>query len=195
MRASSKRVAKGVCLLFFLLVTAFLGNIRVDAGTASAALPQAASGANWPLINHDANNTNDNPQTVLGQGNANDLVATWMMPFPGIDGSWRQAPGAQWAVEPGSSAPPLLVDGNAYVITDQGTVYALNAADGTQIWSRAITVDYANAVKTVPIIERQVGQGILHAYNTAVGCNKNDTFWCSAIQCPSPVMHRHGIEY
>jgi outer membrane protein assembly factor BamB len=178
-----------------LLAISSLVGIFAAPLSASAATPAATdTGANWPYANHDLSGTNSNPQTLLGPGNVNTLTMSWIMPFGPTDPTWKQAPGAQWSVEPGSGTPPLIVDGIVYIATNQDVVYALNAKDGSQVWSQAITLNYANAVKNVPIIERQVGSGLLSPCSSTA-CNSNDTFWCSGLPCASPVMHKHAINY
>ena len=103
------------------------------------------------------------------------------------------------SVEPGADSPPLIIQGIAYFVTNQGVLYALNAENGVQVWTKAITANFQTALKTVPIIESQVGDGNITPCGPT-SCGYNDTFWCSsnvnpAINCASPVEHKHGINY
>lgn len=190
--------AAAMAIMSLLVVSGLLGIFAVPSPVNAATPAAADTGANWPYDNHDLNGTNYSPQTLLGPGNVGSLSMSWIMPFGPTDSSWKQAPGAQWAVEPGSDTPPLVVDGFVYIATNQGTVYALNAADGSQVWSQSVTLNYANAVKNVPIIERNVAQGLLSVCTSGANaaCSFNDTQWCTNPQfCPSPVMHKHSINY
>jgi hypothetical protein len=183
-----------------LLMSTIVGIVYAPSRANAASQPSTPPGANWQQTNYDLNGTNSSPQTMLGPGNANTLKMSWIMPFGPNDPTWKQAKGAQWSVEPGSDTPPLVVDGFVYVATNQGTVYALDASSGAQIWSRPVTLNFTTAVKNVPIVERQVGQGILAPCSSTPGgivCNSfNNTFWCvGASGCNSPVMHKHAINY
>ncbi len=196
--------AIAVLLLSLLVVSGILGIFSVP-GPASAAA-SADTGANWTNINYNLNGTNDSPQTAIGPNNAANLVMNWTVPMPSTDPSWAQVNAANcypncatWAVEPGADSPPLIVQGIAYIVTNQGVVYALNAENGVQIWSKAITANFQTALKTVPLIETQIGAGNL-APCAPTQCGYNDTFWCSstvnpAINCASPVEHKHGLNY
>lgn len=189
-----------ISLLSLLLVSTVFGIFVVPGSPVNAAAQSsAASGLNWSSVNNNLNNTNFSPQTALGPNNVGSLGMSWIFPLGPTDPSWKNAPGAHWSVEPGSDTPPLVVNGIVYIATNQGTVYALNAADGSQVWSQTITLNFTNAVKNVPIIERQTLSGALTPCSTT-SCNKNNTFWCQAAagstpNCVSPVMHKHAINY
>src|SRR6267143_4985132 len=126
--------AVAISVTSLLLLSTFVGILSVPE-RANAASPATPPGANWQNTNYDLNGTNSSPQTLLGPGNANTLRMSWIMPFGPNDPTWKQAKGAKWSVEPGSDTPPLVVDGFVYVATNQGTVYALGASSGSQIWS------------------------------------------------------------
>jgi outer membrane protein assembly factor BamB len=115
------------------------------------------------------------------------MKVQWVIPFPNVDLTWAQAPGAQWTVEPGSSAPPLIINGLVYVVSDQGTVYAMNAKDGSVLWSSSVTLNYTAALKSVPIFETQVKSGALKV------CSAGNLNTTCIFRAASPVMHRHGI--
>ncbi len=171
-----------------LMVSALAGAFSLAPAPAAAA-PASSSDANWPYINGNIGATNWFNQTQLSAANAGSMQVSWVVPFPNVDLTWKQAPGAKWSVEPGSSAPPLLVNGIVYVVTDQGTVYAMNAKDGSVLWSNSVTLNYTAALKTVPIFETQVAKGVLH------GCTSGEYNTTCIFATSSPVMHRHGINY
>jgi outer membrane protein assembly factor BamB len=196
--------AVAIALLSLLVVSGILGIFAVPSPAHAAS--SADTGANWQYINYDLNGTNDSPQTALSPGNVGNLVMNWTVPMPSTDPSWAQVNGAYcypncatWQVEPGADSPPLVVQGIAYFVTNQGVLYALNAENGVQVWSKAITANFQAALKTVPLIETQVSQGNISPCGPS-SCGFNDTFWCSstvnpAINCPSPVQHKHGINF
>ncbi len=197
--------AVAISLLSLLVVSGVLGIFSIP-GPASAA-PSADNGANWQYINYDLNGTNYSPQTAFSPSNVGNLVMNWTVPMPSTDPSWSQVNTQQycypncatWQVEPGADTPPLVVQGFVYFATNQGVLYALNAENGVQVWSKAITANFQTALKTVPLIETQVGLGNISPCKPT-SCGYNDTFWCSttvnpAVNCPSPVQHKHGINY
>lgn len=186
--------ALAILVIPLLVVSAVLG-IFIAPPPANAAASTVDSGANWPYINHDINGTNYVQQTAMSSSNVNTLGMAWTMPFSQNDPSWASAPGAQWSVEPGADSPPLVVQGFVYIITNQGILYALNAATGAEVWSKTITVNYKAALQSVPIIETQAASGALPVC-TPAACAYNQSFWCSnPAFCTSPVEHKHGINY
>ena len=190
--------AVAISIIPLLVVSTVLG-IFAFPSPVNAAASTGAPGANWQYVDYNLNGTNDSPQTALTPSNVGSLVMNWTVPMPQSDPNWAQAPGAQWAVEPGADSPPLVVNGIVYFVTNQGVLYALNAQTGVQVWTKAITLNFQAALKTVPIIETQVAQGVL-APCTASSCAYNDTFWCSSTvnptaNCASPVDHKHGVNY
>jgi len=150
-----------------------------------------SSNANWDYVNGNLGATNWFNQTQLTSTNAGSMQVQWVVPFPNVDLTWQQAPGAKWSVEPGSSAPPLIHNGIVYVVSDQGTIYAVTAKDGSILWSNSVTLNYSSALKNVPIFETQLAKGALHTCSTGAA-NRNAT---CIFATGSPVMHRHGINY
>jgi len=196
--------AIAVLMLSLLVISGILGVFSVPSPAHAAA--STDTGANWANINYDMNGTNDSPQTAIGPNNVGSLVMNWTVPMPSTDPTWAQVNAkycypncATWAVEPGADSPPLIVQGITYFVTNQGVVYALNAENGVQVWTKAITSNFTAAIKTVPLIETQIGAGNIQP--CAPGkCGFNDTFWCStnvnpAQNCASPVEHKHGLSY
>ncbi len=197
--------AFAISIIPLLVVSTILG-IFAAPTPLNASAQTVAPGANWTMINYNLNGTNDSPQTSIGANNVQNLGMSWTVPFPQNDPNWASVNApycypncATWAVEPGADSPPLVVAGFVYVVTNQGVVYALNAATGAPVWTKTITLDYKAALKTVPIVESQVASGALSPCSSTA-CTYNDTFWCStttnpSINCASPVQHKHGINY
>jgi outer membrane protein assembly factor BamB len=193
--------ALAIAMMLLLVVSGLLGIFVTPSLAPTSAAPAAGvAGANWADINYNLNGTNYSPQTALTPSNAGSLVMNWTVPMPSTDPSWAQVGGGvSWQVEPGADSPPLLVNGIAYFVTNQGVVYALNAENGVQVWSKAITADFKAALTSVPLIESQVSSGKLTPCSSTA-CTYNDTFWCSAsnnavANCASPVEHKHGINF
>jgi outer membrane protein assembly factor BamB len=196
--------AVAIFIIPLLVISTAFGILAIPSANGQAS--GVAAGANWAFINYNLNGTNDSPQTQLTPSNVGDLVMNWTVPMPQTDPSWSQVNSANcypncatWSVEPGADSPPLVVGGIVYFVTNQGVLYALNAQNGVQVWTQAITANFQSALTTVPIIESQVGSGAL-APCTPTQCGYNDTFWCSsavnsASNCPSPVEHKHGVDY
>ena len=174
-------------MLSVLVVSGLSGGISL--APAAAAAPASSGNANWAYVNGNIAATNWFNQSQLTAANAASLHVQWVVPFPNVDTTWKQAPGAKWTVEPGSSAPPLIVNGIVYVVSDQGTVYAMNAKDGTILWSNSVTLNYTAALKSVPIFETQLASGALHT--CSAGQMNNTCIFATG----SPVMHRHGINF
>ena len=201
--------AVAISIIPLLVISTVLG-IFVVPPPAHAAASTAAStvdnGANWNYVNYNLNGTNDSPQTVIGPSNVHSLVMNWTVPMPSTDPNWASVNSqycypncATWAVEPGADTPPLIVDGIVYFATNQGVVYALSSVTGAQVWTKPITANFQTALKTVPLIESQIAAGAITPCSSTT-CTYNDTFWCStttnpAINCASPVEHKHAINY
>lgn len=181
-----RQKAQILSLMSILVVSGLSGAFSI--APAAAAAPSASnSNSNWAYINGNIAATNWFNQTQLTSANAGSMQVHWVVPFPNVDLTWKQAPGAKWTVEPGSSANPLIVNGIVYLVSDQGTVYAMNAKDGSILWSNSVTLNYTAALKTVPIFETQLANGALHTCSTG---QLNST---CIFATGSPVMHRHGI--
>jgi outer membrane protein assembly factor BamB len=197
--------AVAISIIPLLVVSTVLG-IFVVPHPVNAAASSSDTGPNWEYINYNLNGTNASPQTAIGPSNVGSLVMNWTVPMPATDPNWGSVNAkycypncATWQVEPGADSPPLVVNGIVYFVTNQGVLYALNAANGVQVWTKTITSDFQAALKTVPIIESQVGAGNISPCSSTA-CGYNDTFWCStttnpSINCASPVQHKHGINY
>lgn len=84
----------------------------------------------WPLPNANSQGTNFVSQTGLTRDNAANLKLAWNFTFPApalVDGLNLTGQGA--------IAPPLLVDGTVFVALNELKVLALDAKNGSTLWS------------------------------------------------------------
>lgn len=180
--------ALAISIFSALVVSGLSGAISL---APAAAASSTSSNGNWDYVNGNIGATNSYNQSFLTSSNAGSMQVQWVVPFPNVDTTWQQVPGAKWNVEPGSSAPPLIHNGIVYVVSDQGTAYAVGAKDGSVLWSNSVTLNYSAALKNVPIFETQLAKGALHTCSPGAA-NRNST---CIFATGSPVMHRHGINY
>src|SRR3989304_3131997 len=95
---------------------------------------------NWEYINHTELGTSYNPQTQITPANVNLLEVKWLWArstdrvLEGVRPTDRTVPG--------SINPPLIVDGIAYFVPNQLTVFALDLETGKTIWSNWQPVNY-----------------------------------------------------
>ena len=95
-------------------------------GLAARSVQAGASG--WPMVGHDAQNTGHAPNETMPTGRV----------------------GPQWQTETGGevNASPAVVDGTVYVGSNDGSLYALDAADGERLWRTEI----GGSVTTSPAV-------------------------------------------
>ena len=145
----------------------------LDVPSASA---QSGSRAerNWEWLNHDIWATNHNPQTQINAGNIKFTTLDWMYAFP---------PAAMFAADmigagsgEGSIAPPLIVDGVVYSISNMRTITALDAITGAVIWQTPYVVDVDAAKARLPI---QSAGGHTHGIHYIDGLLIMTGFECS----------------
>ena len=96
----------------------------------SAPLVMAQQSFNWEYMNSDASGTNFSPQNQITASNVGSLSVKWVFALPAAS----PVPGLNVTGE-GAIAPPLLVDGVVYLLTNDLHVYAIDSADGNVIWS------------------------------------------------------------
>ena len=89
---------------------------------------RAASGTtvNWPLHNLDPAGTRFVAMDQINRSNVKSLTPRWLFQYGIIDGVSNQT-------------TPVVVDGIMYVTDPRGSVYALDAADGTLLWTYDVT--------------------------------------------------------
>ncbi len=83
----------------------------------------------WSMTNANANATNHVEQAQIGANNLDQLGKVWEFRFPGS----RPVSGLNLTSE-GSIAPPLLLNGTVFVVTNYLRVYALDSSDGSIVW-------------------------------------------------------------
>jgi glucose dehydrogenase len=110
-----------------------------------ASAQQKVPGANWEFINSDARGTNFNPQTQITKENVNLLELKWIFPLPSASVGVLGKLGVVGNIE-GSLAPPLIVDGVIYTLTNAQTIYALDAKTGKTIWTYTSVFDNASVL-------------------------------------------------
>jgi hypothetical protein len=133
------------------------GNHLVTARDTSAKSASAAFtviGVNWPEFRHDLSLTGIDPtEALLGPGNVSSLTRRW-----------TQATGN------GVESSPAVVDGVVYAGSDDGKVYALDAATGAVRWQ----LQTGGAVTSSPAVTSGAvyigsGDGKVYALNPATG--------------------------
>ena len=84
----------------------------------------------WKYSAFDKDNTGFSPQTVISKDNVMNLQLNWVYHFDGVD------PLDDDIVPPeGIQTTPLIYQGIVYVATGYNEVYAINAKDGSPLWS------------------------------------------------------------
>src|SRR5271155_4246654 len=84
------------------------------AGTTTTTITAPTSSADWPVYHHDVGGSG-----VAASIDLSPAHATWTS--PSLDGDLF--------------TEPLVVGSTVYVATENNTIYALNATDGSVIWS------------------------------------------------------------
>jgi outer membrane protein assembly factor BamB len=162
MNVSSKQVSF-LSVLSLFVIGIFAVSFSPAARAASALTPDQA---NWQYVNHDANGTNLSSETQIDSTNAATLQVKWIFPYPGSDAT---APGLKTiAFTPGAADPPLVVNGIVYSMTNNMILYALNAKDGSLIWQYQYSVNYTQALATIPITP---AGGHIHGINYLAASN------------------------
>jgi alcohol dehydrogenase (cytochrome c) len=94
------------------------------------------SSYNWSYPNADPHGTDFSPQTEITASNVASLSVRWLFTIP----TSTQLPGLNITGQ-GAIAPPLVVDGVVYLLTNYLAVYAINSLDGSVIWSEQLTLN------------------------------------------------------
>ena len=162
-----------VLVLTWILLMAAFNFSPMDVPSASA---QSGSRAerNWEWINHDIWASNSNPQTQINAGNVEFTELDWMYAFPPAAQFGPDMPGA--GSGEGSIAPPLIVDGIVYSISNMKTITALDAITGAVIWQTPYVVDVDAAKERLPI---QGAGGHVHGIHYIAGLLIMTGFECS----------------
>ena len=99
-------------------------------------LGQSTQIYNWSYMNANPQGTNFSPQNQLGESNVGQLGVKWVFPIP----SAPSVPGLNITGE-GAIAPPIVVNGIVYLLTNYATIYAIDATTGDLIWNYQATLN------------------------------------------------------
>ena len=121
-----------VSLLFLLSCVSVPAVVAAPnrAAAAPAATPLTTLQANWAAADGNQFNWNYNPQTQINSSNAQYLSLNWLFPLP-------THPTALLSVAAGLGvdSAPLIINGTIYAVSQYGQVFAINAANGNQLWT------------------------------------------------------------
>jgi polyvinyl alcohol dehydrogenase (cytochrome) len=119
----SRRVPAALALLGL-----FVSGVVAGAPARAASCAPAAEGGDWPLYGHDLANTRTQPlEDTIGTGNVGSLTKKWT--FAAVDDLGGGA----------VTSTPVVADGCVFVtssVTQAGEIFALNADDGSLVWSQ-----------------------------------------------------------
>ncbi|MBI2937171.1 MAG: PQQ-binding-like beta-propeller repeat protein [Thaumarchaeota archaeon] len=113
------------------------------------AAPLSNSDKDWQRVNGNSWAWNYSPQTQINKNNVKDLEVKWVFPL----GSKALSPAAMTSLgmEDGSTAPPIIHNGIAYVTTNFFRTYAIDMKTGKQVWSHDYLINATEAAK-LPVI-------------------------------------------
>jgi len=119
-------MGKGVILVLAAALSLLLVVSSMDTEVTVA---QPSAGSNWIRAGYDDNNSGFNPQTQINQNNVQNLQVKWTYNIPADPYS-----GALSSLA-GAKTRPLVINGTVYIGTPFGRVIAINASDGSELWS------------------------------------------------------------
>ena len=130
LQPSSERLVRiKTVFLSLILMCASIAIAQVPCGP--AIMPKATLFVDWPQLGFDGAHSACNPyETILGPANVGNLTLAWT--YPTIDGY-----------------SPVVANGAVYVGDATGTLYSLNAANGTPLWTYQVPQDYCLATPAV----------------------------------------------
>jgi len=137
-----------------------------SASTPLATTPLTAEQANWAAPDGGVSgqlsaNWNYNPQNQINSSNAQYLGISWLFPVPGHPTALLGIAGSL-----GVGTTPMIVSGVLYATTQDGQVYALNAANGNVLWSKILPL----SATTIPALLTGTsvsGSIVLHLHDGA----------------------------
>jgi glucose dehydrogenase len=101
----------------------------------AAATPLSQLQANWAFTDGNQFAQDYSPQTQINSSNAQYLGISWLFPLPTLPSSLLSVGGGV-----GVDTTPLIINGTIYVVTTFGQVFALNAANGNQVWTDVLPI-------------------------------------------------------
>jgi outer membrane protein assembly factor BamB len=125
------------------------------APVAAAATPLSAAQANWLYSDGNQFGQDYSPQTQINASNAKYLGMNWIWPVPSVPTTLQTA--VQFSAA-NIDTSPIIYDGTLYVVTVFGSVTALNAQNGDELWTDVLPIN-ANSTQGLGI-----GSLILHLH-------------------------------
>ena len=144
----SKSTITSISISVLFILSAIGGSVLLNpvgatpnASSASAPLastPLTAAQANWAAPDGGVSgqlsaNYNYNPQNQINSSNAQYLGINWLFPVPGHPTALLGIAGSL-----GVGTAPMIISGVLYATTQDGQVYAMNAANGNVLWSKIL---------------------------------------------------------
>jgi len=135
----SKTTIKAISISLLFFLSSVGASVLIAPASASAnpvalaATPLTALQANWAAADGNQFNQNFNPQTQINSSNAQYLGISWVFPVPGHPTALLGLGGAL-----GVGTSPMIISGVLYATTQDGQVYAMNAANGNVVWSKIL---------------------------------------------------------
>ncbi len=114
------KIARSLVVVVALVATTFAGSAHADGSCAGA-----SSGGDWPSYGHDLANTRSQPaEDKINASNVANLAAAWTFNL--------RVPGGSGQIQ----STPIVADGCVFAATTTGYLFALNADDGSLVWSK-----------------------------------------------------------
>jgi outer membrane protein assembly factor BamB len=155
-----------------------------------AATPLTAAQANWAAPDGGVSggamqDWNYNPQNQINSSNAQSLGISWLFPVPGHPTSLLGISAGL-----GVAIQPMVYNGVLYATTQDGQVFALNAANGNTVWSKTIPL----SPTSIPELTQTDANGItlfLHNHPGSIAFTTTlfggtPAFW---IQAPNRIIY------
>src|SRR3972149_2999358 len=114
------------------------------------AVPLANNDKDWQYVNGNSWGWNYSPQTEINKNNVQDLEVKWLFAFGGN----ALAPAAMQTnpfLAEGVTAPPIVVNGMVYALSNWGRMYGVDAATGKKKWPHDYVVNLTEIRKTLPM--------------------------------------------
>ena len=84
----------------------------------------------------------------MNKENVQHVELKWIYPIPSANQLGGGALTNFGSVTEGTTAPPLIVDGTVYILTNWKRVYAMDAGNGDIKWTWTHEIDYQTVVDT-----------------------------------------------